>query len=56
MTIGNAIGGHVATKADMADLRPEMAALKGEVTLVKWMLGVNVACSLALLLKTFFTS
>ncbi len=46
-TVGEAIGGNVATKADIAEV-------KGELTLVKWMLGVNLAFSLALLLKTFF--
>ena len=48
VTVGEAVGGHVATKADLAEV-------KGELTLIKWMLGVNLAFSLALLLKTFFT-
>ncbi len=46
-TVGDAIGGNVATKADIAEV-------KGEPTPVKWMLGVNLAFSTALLLRTFF--
>lgn len=43
----------VATKRDLERLE---AKLVGELTLVKWMLGVLLGGVLALVLKTFFPS
>ncbi len=59
--------GEVATKTDMADLRTDFAALRtdfevlrtefavlrGEVNTLKWMVGFNLAISVALLWKVF---
>jgi hypothetical protein len=36
--------------ADIADLRTEMAEIKGALTLVQWMLGFNLALSMAMAL------
>jgi hypothetical protein len=40
----------IATKLDIAELRTEMAEIKGALTLVQWMLGFNLALSLAMAL------
>jgi hypothetical protein len=39
-----------ATKVDIADLRTEMAGIRGALTLVQWMLGFNLALSVAMAL------
>ena len=59
--LGAAIIGEVATKADLtalgAELRAEIAAatapLKADIRLLRWMVGVNSALSLAILVKLF---
>lgn len=50
--------GELATKEDMArldaSLRLEMADMKADLRLLKWMLGFVIAGILSLILKTFF--
>jgi len=46
-------------KADMAglktELKTEMAGLRGELTLVKWMVGFNLAMTVALVARLFLS-
>ncbi len=48
----------LATKADLAalkaDLREVELRLSGEITLLKWMMGLVIAGILALILKAYF--
>ncbi len=48
----------LATKKDLELLRKDLELLrlefKGQFTLLKWMLGVTIAGTLSLVLKTFF--
>jgi ubiquinone biosynthesis protein UbiJ len=55
----------LATKADVADVKRDIKelelkidarfeGLKGELTLLKWMLGLLLGGTVALILKTFF--
>jgi hypothetical protein len=41
----------LATKSDLAEVRGELIEVRGEPTLVKWMLGFNLALSVAVLLR-----
>lgn len=45
--------GEVATRADTAELRTEFAVLRGELNTLKWMVGFNLAISVALLWEVF---
>ena len=57
-----ATGQELATKRDVADAKLELrtdlalgfAKVNGEITLLKWMLGVLLAGVLSLVAKTFF--
>lgn len=40
---------------EIAGFENRLATMEADIKLIKWMLGVNMAFSLALLLKTFFT-
>ena len=40
---------------EIAGFENRLATMEADIKLIKWMLGVNLAFSLALLLKTFFT-
>jgi hypothetical protein len=66
--LGAAIGGEVATKADIAELRTELKAdiaglrgyidaeiapLKADMRLLRWQIAVSWALSLAILVKLF---
>lgn len=48
---GNATGEHLATKLDLAEhganLRAEIAPIKADVHLLKWMVGFNLAATIA---------
>ncbi|MEO5340785.1 MAG: CCDC90 family protein [Magnetococcus sp. MYC-9] len=48
----------VATKSDLRELKLEIAAdmakVHGEMSVIKWMLGVQMAGVMALILKSFF--
>lgn len=63
--LAEALDGTLATKGDIAlmrtdlialrgDMKEEVAALRGELTSVKWMMGVLVALSVANFAKQFF--
>ena len=41
----------LGTKVDRADVRGELTAVRGELALVKRMLGFNLALSVAILLR-----
>ena len=43
-----------ATKADLAEVRSDIRLLQGEMRLIRWMLGVNLAFSLAILARLLF--
>ena len=62
--LGAAIGGELATKADIAELKAdiaglrayidaEIAPLKGDMRLLRWQIAVSWALSLAILVKLF---
>ena len=45
----------LATKADLADLRTEIEALRGDIKMLRWMGGVILAFQLLMFGKLFFT-
>lgn len=52
--LAQALDTSLATKADIADLRTEIVAIKGEMGTVKWMMGVLIAIAIANFAKQFF--
>lgn len=42
---------HLATKADLGDLRAELEKVKGTVNTLRWMIGFNLALTAAVLFK-----
>ena len=44
----------LASKQDILELRIDFEKVKGELLVIKWMLGVVLAGILSLILKTFF--
>lgn len=44
----------LATKHDITDLKQEMAEIKADIRLLKWMLGVVLGGIVALVLRSFF--
>ena len=62
-TMAGAFEDTVATKADLdklesslrAELKAEIAGVKGDIKLLKWMIGVVLACVAFPILKSFLT-
>ena len=56
-TMAGAFDDTVATKADLAavksELKQDMAVIKGDIKLLKWMVGVVLACVAFPILKSF---
>ena len=56
--LAEAMDSSLATKADLmdvkADLRLEMAGIRGELSTIKWMMGVLIAVAVANFAKQFF--
>ena len=52
--LANADVGQLATKADIADVRTEIEALRGDVKLLRWMGGVILSFQVLVLGKLFF--
>jgi len=56
--LAEAMDSSLATKADLmevkAELRLEMAGIRGELSTIKWMMGVLIAVVLANFAKQFF--
>ncbi|MEF8710935.1 MAG: hypothetical protein V5B31_17925 [Candidatus Accumulibacter propinquus] len=56
--LAEAMDSSLATKADLmevkAELRLEMAGIRGELSTIKWMMGVLIAVALANFAKQFF--
>jgi len=56
-TIAGAFGDTIATKANLdavkAELKPDTAAITGDMKLLKWMVGVVLACVAFPILKSF---
>ena len=54
-TLAEAIGGQLATKADLTEaalrIEARMTKVEGDMTLLKWMLGFNVAFTAGILVK-----
>ena len=44
----------LATKHDIVDLKQEMAEIKADIRLLKWMLGVVLGGIVALIVRAFF--
>ncbi len=55
--LADAITGQIATKTDVnetkLELKAEIAAVKSDVALLKWMVGFNLALSVTILFKIF---
>lgn len=55
--LASAIGAEIATKADLreatAKLEGKVTLVEGKVTLVHWMVGFNIALTVALLFRVF---
>ncbi len=49
----NAVEKGTATKEDIANVKSEIAELKGEVKLNRWMIGFSIALNVAVFLKLF---
>lgn len=43
-------------KAELASLRMEFASVRGELSLLKWMIGFNLAMTVALVVRLFIAS
>ena len=60
ITMAEAFDDTVATKANLdavkAELKQDIAAIKGDMKLLKWMVGVVLACVAFPLLKSFCSS
>jgi len=56
--LAEAMDSSLATKADLmevkAELRLEMAGIRGELSTIKWMMGVLIAVALVNFAKQFF--
>ena len=56
-TMAEAFDDTVATKADLdavkSELKQDIAVIKGDITLLKWMVGVVLACVAFPILKSF---
>ena len=56
-TMAGAFEGSVATKADLVEVKSELkqdiAAVKGDIKLLKWMIGVILICVVFPILKSF---
>ena len=56
--LAEAMDSSLATKADLmevkADLRLEMTGIRGELSTIKWMMGVLIAVAVANFAKQFF--
>ena len=56
--LAEAMDSSLATKADLmevkAELRLEMAGIRGELSTIKWMMGVLIAVAVANFAKQFF--
>jgi len=46
--------GQVATKADVADVRNAITEVRGDVKLLKWMLGIFIAAAAPLVVRAYF--
>jgi len=46
--------GQIATKADMADVRNAITEVRGDVKLLKWMLGIFIAAAAPLVVRAYF--
>ncbi|KJU86907.1 hypothetical protein MBAV_000902 [Candidatus Magnetobacterium bavaricum] len=44
----------LATKDDIAKVRDEIAIIRGELLLLKWMMGILIAGVVSLVMKAFF--
>ena len=44
----------LATKLDIEKIRVDIERVRGEILVLKWMLGVSIAGILSLILKSFF--
>lgn len=57
-TVAGAFEDTVATKSDVVAIRADMdkleASIKGDIKLLKWMIGVVLACVAFPILKSFF--
>ena len=52
-TLSAAFTETVATKTDIAEVKTEIAGVKGDIKLLKWMVGVILACVAFPILKSF---
>ena len=56
-TLAEAISGQLATKADLTEaalrIEARMTKVEGDMSLLKWMLGFNLALSVTILFKIF---
>jgi hypothetical protein len=49
--LNEALGGDVATKADIKTLDVKITAMEGKLTLLIWAVGINVAATVTMLVK-----
>jgi hypothetical protein len=54
VALAEAAAGNLATKDDVTTIKIEMAEIKSEMKLMKWMLVTIVAGIASLMIKTFF--
>lgn len=52
--LGESASGHLATKDDITGIKTEMADVKSELKLMKWMVVTIVAGVISLVAKAFF--
>lgn len=52
-SLAEALDTTLATKADISSLRQELNPVKTDIAVLKWMIGFNLAFTMAILWKTF---
>ena len=53
-TFNEALETQIATKKDLVDLDKKMISMDGKITLLHWMMGFNLAFTMAILYKLVF--
>ncbi|MBF0610326.1 MAG: hypothetical protein HQL55_04265, partial [Magnetococcales bacterium] len=46
----------IATKGDITDIKTEITNVKMELAVLKWMMGIQLGGTIAIILKSFFPS